>query len=322
MKKKNLFAKALLVAMLSTSISCLDMPLNTFAATDTAVSSTVTSIGIQTPTDGKMTVGDTFQLTPQFTPDNATNKQATWASSDVSVATVSSEGLVTAVKAGTVTITLKLTDNSLEKSVVIEVQNKKATAFIPTRGSASTRPSNSSSSSGSSTVINNNTNNSILTGTWKRDSKGWWFQTANGYPRNRWGLINGTWYYFGNDGYMKTGWIQSNNAWYYLNRSNEGVEGAMRTGWFYDSNYKDWFYLDRNGAMAIGWVQVNGTWYFLNPVSDGTRGIMKTGWQLVNGSWYYLNPISNGTRGAMAANTWIGDRFVGPDGAWIPNRTR
>ena len=57
-------------------------------------------------------------------------------------------------------------------------------------------------------------------------------------------------------------------------------------------------------------------------VSDRTRGIMKTGWQLVNGSWYYLNPISNGTRGAMAANTWIGDRFVGPDGAWIPNRTR
>ena len=96
---------------------------------------------------------------------------------------------------------------------------------------------------------------------------------------------------------MKTGWIQSNGAWYYLNRSSDGVEGAMRTGWFYDQGYRSWFYLDRNGAMATGWIQVNG-------------------------AWYYLNPISNGTRGAMAANTWIGNYFVGPDGAWIPNTTR
>ena len=256
-----------------------------------------TSIDLKGP-EGNLTVGDTFQLTPQFTPDDVNNKQAVWISSDTSVAMVSSEGLVTAIKAGTATITIKLTDSSLEKSITIEVQNKKATASIPSRGSASTRPSNSSSSSTNNTVISSNTNDGILTGTWKVDSRGWWFQTVNGYPRSRWGLINGAWYYFGNDGYMRTGWIQSNGAWYYLNRnSSEGVEGAMRTGWLYDQSLGSWFYLDRNGAMATGWIQVNGT-------------------------WYYLNPISNGTRGAMAVNTWIGNYFVGPDGAWIPNRTR
>lgn len=260
-------------------------------------STSASSIDIQGP-EGKLTVGDTYQLTAQIKPDNAANKQAVWTSSDESVATISSDGLVTALKAGTTTVTIKLTDNSLEKSITIEVQNKKATASIPSRGSASTRPSNSTSSSGSTTVVSSNTNNSILTGSWQRDSNGWWFRTANGYPRNRWGLINGTWYFFGNDGYMKTGWIQSNGAWYYLNRSSsEGVEGAMRTGWLYDPNYRSWFYLDRNGAMATGWIQVNGAWYYLNPISDGTRG-------------------------TMAVNTWVGNYFVGADGAWIPGRTR
>ncbi len=50
-------------------------------------------------------VGETTQLTASVTPANATNKTVTYTSSDVAVATVSETGLVTAVSAGTVTIT-------------------------------------------------------------------------------------------------------------------------------------------------------------------------------------------------------------------------
>lgn len=164
----------------------------------------------------------------------------------------------------------------------------------PSRGSSSNRGSNSSS--GKATVTNE-VNTTTLTGTWKRDAKGWWFQTTGGgYPRNRWGIINGKWYFFGNDGYMKTGWVQSNGAWYYCNPdANNGSEGEMKTGWIVDNG--KWFYLGRTGAMETGWVQVNGVYYYLNPVSDGSRG-------------------------AMAVNTWIGNYYVGADGAWQQNKTR
>lgn len=171
---------------------------------------------------------------------------------------------------------------------------KTSTPSIPSRGSSSTRGSNSSS--GKATVTNE-VNTTTLTGSWKRDAKGWWFQTTGGgYPRNRWGIINGKWYFFGNDGYMKTGWVQSNGAWYYCNPdANNGTEGEMKTGWIVDNG--KWFYLGRTGAMETGWVQVNGVYYYLNPVSDGSRG-------------------------AMAVNTWIGNYYVGADGAWQQNRTR
>ena len=49
--------------------------------------------------------GNTLQLSATVTPDNATNKTIKWASSDSDIATIDSNGLVTAVKPGTATIT-------------------------------------------------------------------------------------------------------------------------------------------------------------------------------------------------------------------------
>ena len=58
-----------------------------------------------------LTVGRSETLTATVLPDNATNKNVTWESSDSRVATVDENGKVTAVKQGTATITVKSVSN-------------------------------------------------------------------------------------------------------------------------------------------------------------------------------------------------------------------
>jgi len=59
-----------------------------------------------------LNVGGAETLIPAITPSNATNQNVTWASSNTSAATVSAGGLVTAVAAGTATITVTTVDGN------------------------------------------------------------------------------------------------------------------------------------------------------------------------------------------------------------------
>lgn len=56
-------------------------------------------------TEGTLTVGNSVTVTATVTPDNTTNATVNWTSSDETVATVDSNGKVTAVAAGSATIT-------------------------------------------------------------------------------------------------------------------------------------------------------------------------------------------------------------------------
>ncbi|OZG53569.1 Bacterial Ig-like domain (group 2) [Pseudoscardovia radai] len=79
----------------------------TASATVTVNPATVDVTGVTISTDSlKLVEGQNGTLTASVTPSNATDKTITWESSDPSVATVSG-GVVTAVKAGTATITAK-----------------------------------------------------------------------------------------------------------------------------------------------------------------------------------------------------------------------
>ena len=69
-----------------------------------------------------LTEGESETLTATVKPDNATDKTVTWSSSDASVATVDATGKVTAVKAGTATITAKAGDKSATCTVTVKAK--------------------------------------------------------------------------------------------------------------------------------------------------------------------------------------------------------
>ena len=74
-------------------------------------------------TSHEMTEGDEVTLTASVSPENATNKNVSWSSSNTSVATVDN-GKVKALKAGTATITVKTEDGSKTATCEITVNAK------------------------------------------------------------------------------------------------------------------------------------------------------------------------------------------------------
>ena len=77
----------------------------------------VTSVTLDR-TSAELTVGDELTLTATVNPENATNKNVTWSSSNPSVATISN-GKVTALKAGSATIIVSSVDGG--KTATCEV---------------------------------------------------------------------------------------------------------------------------------------------------------------------------------------------------------
>jgi len=80
------------------------------AACDVTVVSPVTDVTLD-KTSATIMVGNTEILTATIQPNNATNQNVTWSSSDITVATVAN-GLVTAVSQGIATITVTTQDGS------------------------------------------------------------------------------------------------------------------------------------------------------------------------------------------------------------------
>ncbi len=85
------------------------------------VSETVAVTGVTLDkTTASLAVGGTETLTPTVAPSDATNKNVTWTSSDPAVATVAN-GVVTAVAAGTATITVTTADGSKTAECAVTV---------------------------------------------------------------------------------------------------------------------------------------------------------------------------------------------------------
>ena len=84
-------------------------------------------------TSGTLTEGDTVTLTATVSPDNATYKTVTWETSNSTVATVV-DGVVTALRAGTATITAKTADGNFSATYTLTVEAVQVnyTNLVPT----------------------------------------------------------------------------------------------------------------------------------------------------------------------------------------------
>ena len=83
----------------------------------------VTGIALS-KTSLSLTEGGEYTLVATITPDNATNKNVTWTSDNEDVATVSAEGVVKALRAGTACITATTVDQGKTASCAITVAEK------------------------------------------------------------------------------------------------------------------------------------------------------------------------------------------------------
>ena len=215
-----------------------------------------------------LVVGESVTLSASHEPVDATVTSVVWSSSDEAVATVSADGVVSAVGAGDATITVAdPTQPSVVASATIHVN-----APVP----------------------------APKAGVWKRGAHGWWYRYEDGsYPSNAALVIDGSTYRFDAAGYMRTGWVKDQGAWYYHEAS-----GAQTTGWVFSG--ARWYYLSPDsGVMVTGWVQVGSTWYYLSPDSGAMAtgwlkeggywyylqpgsGAMATGWLKIWGTWYHF----------------------------------
>jgi len=82
------------------------------------------------PTTATIVAGDTLALTETIAPANATNQNVTWFSSDITVATVNTAGVVTATGAGSATITVTTADGGHTATAAITV----TAAVVPVTG--------------------------------------------------------------------------------------------------------------------------------------------------------------------------------------------
>ena len=87
------------------------------------------------PSSLEMTVGDATNLTAAVKPTDATNTSVSWRSSDPTVVQVDSTGHVTAVKAGTATVTATAEDGSgVSGSCSITVKESAGSSSVPVTG--------------------------------------------------------------------------------------------------------------------------------------------------------------------------------------------
>ena len=141
----------------------------TATCTVTVVNPTVEVTGISlNKTSTTITKGNTETLTATISPSNATNKTVTWTTSNSSVATVSN-GKVTAVAAGTATITAK-SNNSKTATCTVTVVNPTVAVTGITLNKTSTTITKGNTETLTATISPSNATNKTVTWTTSNSS--------------------------------------------------------------------------------------------------------------------------------------------------------
>ena len=267
--------------------------------------------------------GDTFTLTQKLNPSNATIKDVTWKSSNTKVATVDSNGKVTAKAVGSATITVTTKDGGKTATCKVTVKDTAPSptpTLVPTKDPAACR----------------------TFGFCRYNGKEYWYengvrQAVPGDPKN---LIDeeyhvergreifdpatGAWYWLDSvyDGAKAVGkevWMpyiyQEEKNWINdaekLNEIVEAVNSYSEAGGPLSdmgeqvrqmilSGKGKWVRYDENGKMMKGWVTIDkpelialypaqkGFTYFY----DYTTGLMAKGWTTIGGTRYFFDEMT------------------------------
>lgn len=82
-------------------------------------------------------------------------------------------------------------------------------------------------------------------------------------------------------------------------------DGSVSTGWI-----NNMFFADSDGKFITNnWKLIDNKWYYFNNYGEKHTGWIKTG-----NKWYYLDKS-----GIMQSSKWIGDYYLGKDGAMLVN---
>ena len=118
---------------------------------DAAATVPVESVSLD-KTSLELTEGETTQLTATVLPDNASNKNVTWSTSNASIATVNN-GEVTAVSAGTATITATAEDGSKTATCTVTVKPAEYTVTVLANGNGSASASPATAEAGTTVTL-------------------------------------------------------------------------------------------------------------------------------------------------------------------------
>lgn len=129
-------------------------------------------------TSVSLNVGGTSQLSASVYPTTATNRSVSWTSDDTSVATVSSNGLVTAKSAGTAVITCKAKDGSGKKTTCTIIVKEPVKPASITLSKTKATLAEGESLQLTATVTPSDANNKTVT--WMSDNTDVATVTANG----------------------------------------------------------------------------------------------------------------------------------------------
>ena len=145
----------------------------------------------------------------------------------------------------------------------------------------------------------------VVRGTgWQKVNGKWrYFKKDGTYYKNKWIQDKGKWYYLDGSGYMATGWKQISGKWYYFR-----ADGSMVSEEFVDG-----YWLRKDGSAEskkASWKPSGTRWWF--GYSFGWYA--KNAWYTIDGKEYYFYPS-----GYLAVSQWIGNYYVGGDGAYVKN---
>lgn len=103
----------------------------TASCTVTVTGTTISVTGVSLSQSSlSLNVGESSQLTATITPANATNKNVTWSSSNSNVASVNSNGLVSAIASGHAVVTCKTVDGNYQATCSITVAEQSSIDVI------------------------------------------------------------------------------------------------------------------------------------------------------------------------------------------------